>query len=247
MYCKLRRLDLLRSGKMSDCELHVSYVDKYKRCSCREFRCHKIILASASEQFEQMINSPEFQQDKSVMYVNDASPEAYETMLLYIYTYEIYNAINVDMCVQLVHLANKYKLNDFAECYINKLMNQHWPMDLVLEVFHLANESNNPKMLSLVSEKLVPIATQVLNDNSFLKLNVRELKSLMVILRAVKTIPDRELLLALKKYQSYNNLRYENMVCFRQFVEVANLFGETLFGTDGTLSIDGKDTDNASP
>lgn len=241
MYCKLRRLDLLRNGQLSDCELHVTYLDKCgKRCR-REFRCHKQMLVSASEEFQRLINDPDFEKNKRVIIVDDASPDAYEALLLYVYTFEIYSDITVEMCAELIHLATKYNMPDFVDSYIKKLADQNWPIGTVLKIFQLANDHNRPAIMQLVGQKIVPIAAQVLNDNSFLSLSVSQLKALMIILKSLGTIPERQLLLALKKYQKCNNLHYGNMACFQQFVEVTNLFGEMLFEVDGTLAVDTKE------
>ncbi|XP_030559357.1 uncharacterized protein LOC115761655 [Drosophila novamexicana] len=242
MFCKLRRLELLRSGQLSDCELHVWYMDKFKKSCCRQFQCHKVMLASASEEFERMFEQTETRtRNMLVMNVNDASPDAYETLLLYIYTYEIYNDITIEMCPDLIYLATKYKMPDFVDGYIGKLANQNWPMGTVLKIFQLANEHNRPAMMKLVGKKIVPFANKLLNDNSFLKFSVKELHALMVILKSAGTVSDKELLQSLKKYQVYNNLHYRNMACFQQFVEVTHLFGEPLFEADGTLAISDND------
>ncbi|XP_043653316.1 uncharacterized protein LOC122620085 isoform X2 [Drosophila teissieri] len=183
MNCKLRRLDLLRNGQKSDCELHVWHPDKAKegkRCPCI-FRCHQVMLISASAEFERLIRDPEFQKNKRVLSVEDASSTAYEALLLYIYTYE----------------------------------------------------------------KILPVATQVLKDNSFLKLSVKELKALMIILKQDGILSDHELLTSLKNYQEVNNLRYENMEHFQQFVEVTQLFGHVLFEVDGTMVL--READKPSP
>ncbi|KAH8407064.1 hypothetical protein KR222_005577, partial [Zaprionus bogoriensis] len=237
MYCKLRRLELLRSGQLSDCELHVMYTDDCnKRCS-RQFRCHKAILASSSEEFERMMNSPDFERNKRVMVVDDASPDAYEALLLYFYTYEIYSAITIEMCTELIQLSIKYNAPDFIDAYISKLATQNWPIDKVLMIFQLANENNKPTIMRLVGEKIGPMSAELLNDSSFLKLTVQQLKSLVTILKSLGTIPDSQLLLALKKYQNCNNLRYGNMSCFQEFAQVTNMFSDVLFDVDGTLII----------
>ncbi|XP_068155968.1 kelch-like protein 6 [Drosophila tropicalis] len=245
MNCKLRRLDLLRNGNKlpkSDCELHVWYGDKAKRCF-RQFHCHRIMLASASEVFENLINAPDFEQNKRVINVDDASPNAYEALLLYMYTYEVCDAINLDMYSELVYLATKYKIYDFVAGFIEKLANQDWPIKTVLKLFHLANKHSSPTIMDLVAKKILPIATQVLNDNSFLHLRVDELKALITILKEQQIVSDEDLLKALKKYQISNNLRYNNMEVFQQFVEVTQLFGEVLFEIDGTLAVKHSDMD----
>ncbi|KAH8310948.1 hypothetical protein KR044_003532, partial [Drosophila immigrans] len=240
MYCKLRRLDLLRKGQLSDCELHVAYMDKgNKRCS-RQFRVHKQMLASASPEFERVISDPEFEQNKCVINVDDASPDAYEALLLYIYTNEIYSCITVAMCGELIQLATKYDIPDFVDSYISKLAQQNWPIGTVLKIFQLANDLNRSSVMELVGKKIVPIATQVLNDNSFLKLSLPQLKALMIILKSLGSIPDKQLLLALKKYQKCNNLHYCNMACFQEFVGVVSIFGHMLFEADGTLALNGQ-------
>ncbi|XP_034117620.1 kelch-like protein 40 [Drosophila albomicans] len=237
MYCKLRRLDLLRKGQLSDCELHVAYVDSCKKSCSRQFRCHKQMLASASTEFERLINDPEFERNQRVILVEDASPDAYEALLLYIYTYEIYSAITVEMCCELIHLATKYNIPDFIDSYITKLADQNWPIGTVLKIFQLANEFNRPSIMELVGKKIAPVATQLLNDNSFLRLSLPQLKALMLILKSLGSIPDKQLLCALKKYQKCNNLHYSNMACFQEFVGVVNIFGQMLFEADGTLSL----------
>ncbi|XP_041449558.1 uncharacterized protein LOC111067714 isoform X2 [Drosophila obscura] len=236
MNCKLRRLDMLRSGQLSDCEVRVWYSDRSSRCH-RVFRCHQFLLVSASEEFGRLCRSPCFERNHRVIDLDDASPQAYEALILYIYTYEVCNAINLEMCGELMRLAMKHKMYDFIDCYLTKLSAQEWPMEVVLQIFHLANQHNSPVIMDLVAKKILPIATRVLNENVFLRLNVRELKALMIILKAEEIVPDSELLVALKKYQVANHLRYCDMERFQQFVEVARLFENVYFAVDGSLAI----------
>ncbi|XP_001358365.2 uncharacterized protein [Drosophila pseudoobscura] len=236
MNCKLRRLDMLRSGQLSDCEVRVWYSDRNKRCH-RVFCCHQFLLVSASEEFGRLCRSPNFERNHRVIDLDDASPQAYEALILYIYTYEVCNAINLEMCGELMLLAIKHKMYDFIDCYLTKLSAQDWPMEVVLQIFHLANQHNSPVIMDLVAKKILPIATKMLKENVFLRLNVRELKALMIIMKAEEIVPDKELLCALKKYQVANNLSYCDMERFQQFVEVARLFEEVYFAVDGSLTI----------
>ncbi|EDV53431.1 uncharacterized protein LOC6554609 [Drosophila erecta] len=247
MNCKLRRLDLLRNGQKSDCELHVWQPEKVKEGKCCPciFRCHQVMLISASEEFERLIRDPEFQKNKRVISVEDASSTAYEALLLYIYTYEVCNAVTIDMCGDLMLLAERYKMLDFIDCYIDKLAHQDWPIEVVLQIFHLASEHNHPALMDLVAKKILPVATQVLKDNSFLKLSVKELKALMIILKKDGILSDHELLTSLKNYQEVNNLRYENMEQFQQFVEVTQLVDHVLFEVDGTIVLPEDDKPSA--
>ncbi|XP_034664711.1 uncharacterized protein LOC117899053 isoform X2 [Drosophila subobscura] len=236
MNCKLRRLDMLRSGQLSDCEVCVWYSDGSRRCH-RVFRCHEILLVSASAEFGRLCRSPCFESNNRVIDLDDASPEAYEALIRYIYTYEVCNAINLEICGELMRLAMKHRMYDFIDCYLTKLSAQEWPMEVVLQIFHLANQHNSPIIMELVANKILPIVTKVLNENSFLRLNVRELKALMIILKEEEILPDKQLLEALKKYQVANNLRYCDMERFQQFVEVARIFDDIYFAVDGSLSI----------
>lgn len=234
MYCKLRRLELLRSGQLSDCELHVRYKDGCGRRCLRQFRCHKAILASSSTEFQRMIEDPEFM---GVMVVNDASPEAYEALLLYFYTYEIYSEINIEMCPELIQLSAKYKVPDFIDCYIRELSAQEWPLDKVMKIFQLADAQSRPAIMKLVEEKIRPNAVELLNSSTFVCLSVPQIRILFNILKSLGTLPDLQLLMTLKKYQEYNKLGYDNMECFQEFVQVTNLFGDILFEPDGTLIV----------
>lgn len=234
MYCKLRRLELLRSGQLSDCELHVRYKDGCGRRCLRQFRCHKAILASSSAEFQRMINDPEF---VGVMVVDDASPEAYEALLLYFYTYEIYSEINIEMCPELIQLSAKYKAPDFIDSYLRQLSAQDWPLDKVMKIFQLADAQSKPAIVKLVEEKIRPNAVELLNSSSFVDLSVTQIKVLFSILKSLGTLPDLQLLMTLKKYQEHNKLGYDNMECFHEFVQVTNIFGDVLFEPDGTLIV----------
>lgn len=256
MNCKLRRLDLLRTGQKSDCELHVVFTPpgQQKRCK-RVFRCHQTMLVSASEEFERLIKDPEFEKNKQIITVDDASPTAYESLLLYIYTYEVCNAVNIEMCGELMLLAQRFKMYDFVDCYMEKLASQEWPMEVVLQIFALANKHEHLSLMEVVAkvgtiikgiysipptsflQKILPIATQVLNDNSFTKLSLQELKALMIILQNEGILSNSHLLGALKNYQVANNLRYNDMEKFQQFVEATLIFEKVLFEVDGTLSV----------
>lgn len=234
MYCKLRRLELLRSGQLSDCELHVRYKDGCGRRCLRQFRCHKAILASSSVEFQHMIEDPDFM---GIILVNDASPEAYEALLLYFYTYEIYSDINIEMCPELIKLSAKYKVPDFIDSYIRELSAQEWPLDKVMKIFQLADAQSRPAIMKLVEEKIRPNAVELLNSSTFVNLSVPQIRVLFIILKSLGTLPDLQLLLTLKKYQEYNKLGYDNMECFQEFVQVTNLFGNILFEPDGTLIV----------
>ncbi|XP_017041656.1 uncharacterized protein LOC108088409 isoform X2 [Drosophila ficusphila] len=186
-------------------------------------------------EFERLIRDTEFQKNKGVIKVDDASPSAYEALLLYIYTYEVCNAVTIDMCGDLMLLAQRYNMLDFFDCYIDKLARQDWPMEVVLQIFNLASEHNHLALTDLVAKKILPIATQVLTDNSFLTLSVKDLKALMTILKKEQILSDLQLLTALQNYQEVNNLRYDNMEQFQLFVDVTHLFNDVLFEVDGTL------------
>ncbi|KAH8326134.1 hypothetical protein KR067_002145, partial [Drosophila pandora] len=247
MNCKLRRLDLLRTGQKSDCELHVFFTPpgQQKRCK-RVFRCHQTMLVSASEEFERLIKDPEFEKNKQIITVEDASPTAYESLLLYIYTYEVCNAVNIEMCGELMLLAQRFKMYDFVDCYMEKLASQEWPMEVVLQIFALANKHEHLSLMEVVAKKILPIATQVLNDNSFTKLSLQELKALMIILQNEGILSNSHLLGALKNYQLANNLRYNDMEKFQQFVEATQIFEKVLFEVDGTLSVPAEEANDTN-
>lgn len=107
-----------------------------------------------------MFRETDFNKSKLVINVNDAMPDAYETLLLYIYTYEIYNDIKIEMFPDLVYLATKYKMPDFVDGYIGKFVDKDWPMSTVLKMFQLANEHNRPAMMKLVG-KVTAISYQL--------------------------------------------------------------------------------------
>lgn len=104
-----------------------------------------------------MFREMDFNKKQLVINVNDAKPDAYETLLLYIYTYEIYNDIKIDIFPDLIYLATKYKMPDFVDGYISKFINKDWPMCTVLKMFQLANEHNRPAMLKLVGKVMLII------------------------------------------------------------------------------------------
>ena len=99
---------LLETGLWSDCDFIVGHFPNMKI-----FHCHKIFLAMASPVFEAMFfgNLAETRREIKIL---DVQPEAFASMLEYVYTDEIHLS-NFELVCDICYAAKKYMLPDLVE------------------------------------------------------------------------------------------------------------------------------------
>lgn len=101
---KERALHLLQSEKWTDCRFLVGGAPPNQRI----ISGHKIILAMASPVFERMFFGPMAAKEDPII-IPDVQPDAFQTMLEYIYSDRI-NISTFDKACELCYVAKKYKL-----------------------------------------------------------------------------------------------------------------------------------------
>ncbi|XP_011211136.2 uncharacterized protein LOC105231508 isoform X3 [Bactrocera dorsalis] len=180
MFCKRmpnskeRRMRLLQDDQhLTDCEFLVGdSPDKEPQ----RFRCHKMILASASEVFERMFyNTEEFLSLKEL------------GELLYLAD----KYMMQDLTDELVkHLKHKH----------NWTIGDVWPM------FDLACLYENLPLLLLCYEEITKYVETLLSIDSFYELNVNHLKRVVILVSQQPHISTKFLLQKLEEYGRQNKL-----------------------------------------
>jgi hypothetical protein len=108
--CKVadRGRHLLDTGLWSDCDFIVGHVP-----NIRIFHCHKIFLAMASPVFEAMFFGGLAETRREIK-ILDVQPEAFASMLEYVYTDEIHLS-NFELVCDICYAAKKYMLPEVVE------------------------------------------------------------------------------------------------------------------------------------
>ncbi|XP_054743327.1 BTB/POZ domain-containing protein 6 isoform X2 [Anastrepha obliqua] len=202
---KERRIRLLRDDDdLADCEFLVGDLASEEP---RLFRCHKMILATASEVFERMFYS-DFVVVGPVR-VTDVSAASFERFLRYIYVYEIdaERFLPLKELGELFYLADKYMMQDLTDEIVGHLKRKHnWTLGDVWPMYDLACIHENLPLLLLCYEEITKYAENLFSVGSFYRLNVNHLKRLQ-----------------LEEYGRRNNLNKTNEPeKFLKLVEAAN-------------------------
>ncbi|XP_018793060.1 PREDICTED: BTB/POZ domain-containing protein 3 isoform X1 [Bactrocera latifrons] len=229
MFCKRlpnskeRRMRLLQDDQhLSDCEFLVGdSPDKEPQ----RFRCHKMILASASEVFERMFYS-EFNVDGPVRVI-EVDAKSFERFLRYVYIYEIETEENLslkELC-ELLYLADKYMMQDLTDELVKHLKQKHnWTISDVWPIFDLACLYENLPLLLLCYEKITKSVVTLLSVDSFYELNANHLKRVVILVSQQPHISTKLMLQRLEEYGRRNKL-HENRESeqFFKLVEAACL------------------------
>ncbi|XP_053969468.1 BTB/POZ domain-containing protein 3 isoform X2 [Anastrepha ludens] len=201
---KERRIRLLRDDDLADCEFLVGDLASEEP---RLFRCHKMILATASEVFERMFYS-DFVVVGPVR-VTEVSAASFERFLRYIYVYEIdaERFLPLKELGELFYLADKYMMQDLTDEIVGHLKRKHnWTLGDVWPMYDLACLHENLPLLLLCYEEITKYANNLFSVGSFYRLNVNHLKRLQ-----------------LEEYGRRNNLNKTNEPeKFLKLVEAAN-------------------------
>lgn len=155
---------MLQTGNLSDCEFLVDeecenndslisacdnksdeknteIAENLKNCkidTTNLFRCHKMILAMSSEVFERMFYG-KFEDETKPILISDIRSEIFGIFLNYIYTYDLDpNKVTMKNLAELLYVADKYMVNDFAEVCVNIIKEDVWVISDILPTFELA-------------------------------------------------------------------------------------------------------------
>ncbi|XP_054081352.1 BTB/POZ domain-containing protein 3 isoform X2 [Zeugodacus cucurbitae] len=201
---KERRIRLLDDQHLADCEFLVgdSQFEEPRR-----FRCHKMILASASEVFERMFYS-EFNGDGPVR-ITEVDPKSFERFLRYVYIYEIETErfLSLKELGELFYLADKYMMQDLTDELVEHLRRKHnWTIGDVWPMYDLACLHENLPLLLLCYEEITKYVERLLSVESFYKLNVNHLKRLVILISQQPHISTKLILHKLEEYGRRNKL-----------------------------------------
>merc|ERR1719508_584077 len=134
-------------------------------CGDREFKCHRVLLASRSTVFKAMILNDNFVETRqNSITIGEASPDMVEAMLDFIYTGRVPDDIQ-EKAIDLINLADSYDLQDLMEICESSLIN-NLTVEGVIETLiaidlHCPNSQNRQKIVDFIKEE----ATQVVKSS----------------------------------------------------------------------------------
>ncbi|RVE48467.1 hypothetical protein evm_006903 [Chilo suppressalis] len=181
----------LRSGHLADCTFEVG-----TEPNIFKFSGHKLVLASVSPVFESMFYGS-IAEKSNYIRIPDIQPEAFKTLLEYIYTDDV--IINTfDMACELYYAAKKYMLPQLVKICSEYLISQVDKLNACKTYeFAIIFDDN------ILMEKCIQIfknnTKEILNSNNFEEV---ELNTLIVIfsLDNLKIDSEMDLFKAIKRY-----------------------------------------------
>lgn len=150
---------LLQSGKWADCHFLVGQDNQRIKISC-----HKLILAMASPVFEAMFYGELAEKDEPIA-IMDIRPDAFRSLLLYIYTDKI-QVDSVDTACELCYAAKKYMLSHVVETCTNFIFKDLRPGN-VCQAYDFARLFEEPRLIKNCLTIICTRTMEVLEDPGF--------------------------------------------------------------------------------
>lgn len=149
---------LLSSGKWADCHFLLGQENPQK------IPGHKLILAMASPVFEAMFYGELAEKDEPIA-ILDIRPEAFNALLVYIYTDEI-KVDTVDKACELCYAAKKYMLPQVVETCTRFIFKDLRPGN-VCRAYEFARLFEEPRLMKNCMTIICTRTMEVLDDPSF--------------------------------------------------------------------------------
>merc|ERR1719508_720257 len=130
-------------------------------CGDREFKCHRVLLASRSTVFKAMILNDNFVEIRqNSITIEKTSPDMVEAMLEFISTGHVPDDIQ-EKAIDLIDLADSYDLQDLMEFCESSLIN-NLTVEGVLETLiaidlHAPNSQNRQKIVAFIKEEAAEV------------------------------------------------------------------------------------------
>ncbi|XP_052848949.1 kelch-like protein 40a isoform X2 [Drosophila gunungcola] len=147
------------SNRILDLRKHSLFSDIVIRIGSSNFKCHKIVLACASQFFEMLFQREGLQTGEVVL--QDTTPDIFEIFLDYIYTrdVDVLNCLETELLLSLFKCANMW-----LACEVEKICEQIFlnridamkPAELVqlfAVSFHLGKEFLYPRTIGMLHKK----------------------------------------------------------------------------------------------
>lgn len=149
---------LLSSGKWADCHFLLGQENPQK------IPGHKLILAMASPVFEAMFYGELAEKDEPIA-ILDIRPDAFNALLVYIYTDEI-KVDTVDKACELCYAAKKYMLPQVVETCTRFIFKDLRPGN-VCRAYEFARLFEEPRLMKNCMTIICTRTMEVLDDPSF--------------------------------------------------------------------------------
>ncbi|CAG9784694.1 unnamed protein product [Diatraea saccharalis] len=202
MKLKQRGSHLLQSGEWSDCSFLVgSDLNRYI------IKAHKLILASASPVFKAMFFGTMAEKDGPIE-ILDVEPEAFETLLKYIYTDKT-SIKTFEKACSVYYSAKKYML-PYLEKECSLFISLHLNPQNVCRAYELAQLFEETVLMDTCVKILTDRTTEIINNKSFME---AELGTLLTLVSQESLNIDSELVLfhAIEKYANINTSRKRSL------------------------------------
>ena len=183
------------------------YTDVNIVCQNRIFRCHRLVLAAASEYFDTMFNGnfKEGQLDDIVL--NGFDADILEQTLQFMYRGDI--SVNDDNVYHMLRVADYLKFSTMEKLCIRYLVERNIPIDYALEIFLFACATKKYSLVPAVSEFLLENVDRFSKNSAFTKIPLDDLNTLLMYWHPSTIIEEKALLSALFQWGFQSSLTYE--------------------------------------
>ena len=187
-------------SKLAEFRENDKYTDVILECQGNNFKCHRLVLASASEFFDTMFSSEFREKTATNVLLGELSAETLDHILQFIYTG------NMEIChanVTDVFRASEYlsltELEELCVQFVTKNLNWLTVEDF-LDIFIFAESTKKVALIQLMRGRIVKRFEIFSQDERFLKLPFEELKIIISELGTLLTRNDASILDGITKW-----------------------------------------------
>jgi hypothetical protein len=153
------------------------YTDVNIVCQNRVFKCHRLVLAAASEYFDKMFYGNFKESHLKEIQLHEVDSETFENVLRYAYKGEV--LINDDNVYNLLRVGEMLRLSFIENQCLRYLLEENIPINYALEIFSFAHVTRNNSLLSTVSRLILDQINHFSRRSEFLRISFEELSTLL--------------------------------------------------------------------
>ncbi|KAJ8681916.1 hypothetical protein QAD02_017708 [Eretmocerus hayati] len=168
--------------RLSDIAKEPKYSDFVVKAETNFFKVHKKILAKHSIVFDTMFRSKMREDRESKMEIHDHNASTVARMIKFLYTSEISEGIGYDELLELLSIAEMYKIESLKKTCRKKLL-ENIECSTAMKALIAFDSYNDSKMKKKVLQFIAKNLTEIVTRNDFYKLkksNPQLLESIIV-------------------------------------------------------------------
>lgn len=232
------------------------YTDVSITCQDRVFRCHRLVLAAASEYFDAMFGRNFEESRAQDVVLHDIDHRTFESVLHFMYKGTA-PAIGDEDVYCLLRAASILNLRDIEERCIHYLTERNMPMNNAVEIYLFACVIGNKTLISCASQSILKDLPHVSKNDLFLRMSFEELSTLLefaspggsskkeyVLLNTIRRWVSNQICSQEEKESLF--LKLTQNVCFRHIpVVFSDVCRDAVLQSD--LDVTGSEVENPDP